>query len=149
MFGIFFLIAQYLQLVLGLSPLDAGLWSGALGIALLGSIGTAVYRSQLTQGLPAGLGPHAAETARATLGGAVQVSQRLPDHLGTPLVDTARAAFTHGLHVTAIVSAAVAIALAILAATVLRSPQPVQEPETDVSQTDPLRMRAHVEPCGG
>jgi DHA2 family multidrug resistance protein-like MFS transporter len=34
-FGTFLLIAQYLQLVIGLSPLPAGLWSGPSGIAFV------------------------------------------------------------------------------------------------------------------
>src|SRR2546422_9462314 len=59
---------------------------GALGIAILGSIGIAVYRSAMGQSVPVGLTPEAAEAARATLGGAVAVAK------GELLV-TARAAF--------------------------------------------------------
>ena len=44
---------------------------GALSIAILGTLGTAVYRSQMTDDLPAGVPPEQAETARDTLGGAV------------------------------------------------------------------------------
>ncbi len=41
-FGSFLFIAQYLQLVLGLSPLQAGLWSAPSGLAfIVGSVGTA------------------------------------------------------------------------------------------------------------
>ncbi|HET7081029.1 MAG TPA: MFS transporter, partial [Chloroflexia bacterium] len=42
---------------------------GALGIAILGSIGTAVYRSDLAASLPAGIPPAAAAAAQDTLGG--------------------------------------------------------------------------------
>ena len=51
---------------------------GALGIAILGTIGTAVYREQMADALPAECPPEAAETARDTLGGAVAVAERLP-----------------------------------------------------------------------
>ena len=51
---------------------------GALCIAILGTLGTAVYRSQVDDGIPAGVPPEAAETARDTLGGAVAVSEELP-----------------------------------------------------------------------
>jgi MFS transporter, DHA2 family, multidrug resistance protein len=243
-FGIFFLIAQYLQLVLGLSPLRAGLWTvpsqlgfivgsllaprivrrlgagmtmahglglatiglivlvqlqesgssalpalvtgsvllalgvapvitlatdlivgaapperagvasaisetgtelgGALGIALLGSIVTAVYRDQLSQALPAGLRPADAETARNTLAGATHVAERLPTHLDASLLTAARDAFTHGLHVAAIVSAVLAIALAVLSAKVLRGAQTAPEAEADPQprRTDRPRKRS-------
>ena len=52
---------------------------GALSIALIGTLGTAVYRSQVEDGIPARVPPEAAETARDTLGGAVAVSEELPD----------------------------------------------------------------------
>ena len=55
---------------------------GALGIAILGSIGTAVYRGAMADAVPAGVPPEAAEAARDTLGGAVAVAEQLPDQLG-------------------------------------------------------------------
>jgi DHA2 family multidrug resistance protein-like MFS transporter len=210
-FGIFFFIAQYLQLVLGLSPLEAGLWTvpsaggfiagsmlapvavrhvrpayavagglalvtqadgesglavivagsvivalgvappvtlgtdlivgcapperagaasgisetgaelgGALGIAVLGSIGVAVYREQVADAVPAGVPPGETETAKDTLAGAAEVGERLPDELGATLLDAARDAFTQGLQVAAVTGAAVAMATAVLAAVLLR-----------------------------
>jgi DHA2 family multidrug resistance protein-like MFS transporter len=104
---------------------------GALGIALLGSIGTILYRGQLSNALPAGIRPHDADTARSTLAGAAQVAERLPNHLNAPLLNVACDAFTRGLHVAALVSAALAIVLAVVAVTVLRRAQPAPEPNTD------------------
>ncbi|MGH2674507.1 MAG: MFS transporter, partial [Actinomycetota bacterium] len=103
----------------GISETSAEL-GGALGIAILGSIGTAVYRSEVIDAIPAGVPAEAAEAARDTLGGAVEIAAQLPDQLGAPLLAAAREAFTHGLHLTAAISAAVAIAVAILAASLLR-----------------------------
>jgi DHA2 family multidrug resistance protein-like MFS transporter len=71
-------------------------FGGALGIAVLGSIASAVYRGQMTDAVPTGIPPHAAEAARDTLGGAVAVAGQLPDQLGAALLDTAREAFTQG-----------------------------------------------------
>ena len=212
-FGAFFLLAQYMQLVLGLSPLEAGLWStpsafafivgsitvpriaahvrpglimaggflvaaiglalltrvepadgliavvvggvvlalgvtpviilstdvivgaapperagsasglsetsaelgGALGIAILGSIVTAIYRSG-TVGLAAiGVPADAASAARDTLGAAVAVADALPATAGTVLLETARDAFTTGVQATAILGAVVAGGAALLA----------------------------------
>jgi DHA2 family multidrug resistance protein-like MFS transporter len=245
-FGIFFLIAQYLQLVLGLSPLRAGLWTvpsqlgfivgsllaprivrclgagmtmayglglatiglvvlvqlqgngnsalaalvtgsvlvalgvapvitlatdlivgaapperagvasaisetgtelgGALGIALLGSIVTAVYRDQLTNAVPAGLRPVDADTARNTLAGATHVAERLPSHLDSSLLTVARDAFTQGLHVAAIVSAVLAIAVAVLSAKVLRGAQAAPEAEADPQPRTTDRPRERSRP---
>jgi MFS transporter, DHA2 family, multidrug resistance protein len=126
---------------------------GALGIALLGSIVTAVYRGHLTDALPAGLSRHDADTAHSTLAGAAQLAARLPAHLDTPLLTATRDAFTQGLHLAAIVGAAVAIALAFLAATILRRVQPTVEGETekDSGETGELRLSSprQVEPCSG
>ena len=91
-------------------------FGGALGIAILGSIGTAVYRSAMADAVPAGVPPEAAEAAASTLGGAVAVAEQLPGQLGAALLDAAREAFTQALQLTAVISAVVAIGLAFLAA---------------------------------
>jgi DHA2 family multidrug resistance protein-like MFS transporter len=91
-------------------------FGGALGIAVLGSIGTAVYRIQVADAVPA----DAAEAARDTLGGAVAAADRLPDQLGARLLDTAREAFTQGLQLSAITSAALVMGMAILVLILLR-----------------------------
>jgi MFS transporter, DHA2 family, multidrug resistance protein len=111
-------------------------FGGALGIAVLGSIGIAVYRSGMADGIPAGVAPEEAAAARDSLGGAVGGAVRLPSDLGAALLDVARASFTQGLHVAAAVSVAVAIGLAIVVAVLLREPpgaiakmRPDPEPE--------------------
>jgi DHA2 family multidrug resistance protein-like MFS transporter len=112
---------------------------GALGIAILGSIGTAVYRGTVASRLPAGVPPEAAEIARDTLGAAVGVAGQLPDELGRALLDIARAGFVEGLHLAAAISATVAIAAAILAVVVLRrvpgGAQPAGQPDADHGDT--------------
>jgi DHA2 family multidrug resistance protein-like MFS transporter len=93
---------------------------GALGIAILGSIGTAVYRSQLTMSLPAGVPSGAADVARGTLGGAVGVAAQLPGQVGDALLVAARDAFVQGLHLAAGISAVIALASAVAALVALR-----------------------------
>jgi DHA2 family multidrug resistance protein-like MFS transporter len=93
---------------------------GALGIAILGSIGTAVYRGELAHRLPAGVPSQAADIARNTLGAAVDVAGQLPDPLGSTLLNIARDAFVQGMHLAAAISAAVAIGAAIMAVILLR-----------------------------
>ena len=103
----------------GISETSAEL-GGALGIALLGSIGTAVYRSEVAGAVPADVPPASASAARDTLGGAVAAAEELPDPLGGELLDAAREAFTQALELSAITSAAIVLGVAILAAAVLR-----------------------------
>jgi DHA2 family multidrug resistance protein-like MFS transporter len=102
---------------------------GALGIAVLGSIGTAVYRSQVADAVPAGVPPQAAEAARDTLGGAVAAGDQLPDAFAAELLEAARQAFTQGLQLAATISAAVVIAAAVLAVVLLRRVGGGSEPE--------------------
>jgi DHA2 family multidrug resistance protein-like MFS transporter len=91
---------------------------GALGIAVLGSIGTAIYRRAMA-GAPDGAIPHeAAVAARDTLGGAVAAAGQWAP--GAALLDTARNAFTHGLQVAAQVSAVIVLGTAVLVTLSLR-----------------------------
>ena len=103
----------------GISETGAEL-GGALGIAVLGSIGVAVYRSQVADAVPAGVPPEEAETTKDTLGGAVEAVETLPDQLGAPLLEAAQEAFTQGFQIAALTGAAVAAATAVLAAILLR-----------------------------
>lgn len=95
-------------------------FGGALGIAILGTIGTAVYRNSVVDAIPAEVPAAAANAARDTLGGALAVAQQLPDQLGGALTDAATEAFTKGLHLTASVGAVIAIVVAVAVATLLR-----------------------------
>jgi len=119
------------DLIVGSAPLErAGAASaisetsselgGALGIAILGSVGTAVYRLHVTGALPAGVPRDAADAARATLGGAVAAAQGLPPDVGAELLEVVRAAFTRAFETTAAINGALSIATAILAAVLLR-----------------------------
>jgi DHA2 family multidrug resistance protein-like MFS transporter len=107
----------------GISETGAEL-GGALGIAALGSIGMAVYRGDLAGSLPAGVPAEAGAVAQDTLGAAVGVAATLPGQLGTELLTAAQAAFTHGLQLTAGISAVVALGVAVLAAAMLRHVRP-------------------------
>ncbi|MFI9173520.1 MFS transporter [Streptomyces lincolnensis] len=85
----------------------------ALGIAVLGSIVTGVYRGFPG---PAGTPPEAHES----LGGAVEVASSLPPHTATAMLDAARTAFVDGLTVAAGAGAAVLLAAAVAAWFMLR-----------------------------
>lgn len=94
---------------------------GALGIAILGSIGAALYRTELARTMPAGVPPEAQEAARDTLGGALSVAGQLPSEIGSMLLEAARAAFLQGLQLTVIISVAVSLVAAALVFVGLRN----------------------------
>jgi MFS transporter, DHA2 family, multidrug resistance protein len=94
---------------------------GALSIAILGTIGTAVYRAQVDDGIPASLPNDQAGTARDTLGGAVATSTELTEALANQVLEAARLAFTQGLRVVALVSAILAALAAVAVASFLRN----------------------------
>jgi DHA2 family multidrug resistance protein-like MFS transporter len=108
---------------------------GALGIAILGSLATALYRSQVIDAIPAALSPETAAAARDTLGGAAAVAGQLPDQVGAQLLEAARHSFTHGLQLAFAVSAALAIGIAILAVALLRNVGAGAEPERPPAPT--------------
>ncbi|MEV8535948.1 MFS transporter [Streptomyces sp. NPDC051211] len=86
-------------------------FGGALGMALLGSLGTAVYRSELAGAEPA---------ARETLGGAAATARQLGGEAGATLLAAAREAFVHGMHYAAWGAAALLLAAAAPAVVLLR-----------------------------
>jgi len=89
----------------------------ALGIAIVGSIGTAVYRARMADvPVPAGTPAGVAQAARDAMTGALSVARQAPE-----LLAPARAAYTAGLNV-AVGSAAVVFGLlAALAFVTLRA----------------------------
>ncbi|WP_341363639.1 MFS transporter [Thalassospira sp. SN3W] len=76
---------------------------GALGIAILGSVGTAIYRDVMVEAVPTGIGNEAADAIRSTLGGAVNALHDLPAAISSDILPLARAAFTDGLQVISII----------------------------------------------
>jgi DHA2 family multidrug resistance protein-like MFS transporter len=91
----------------------------ALGVAVLGSLGTAIYRSEVAVVIPAGVPADVSRPILDTLGAATSVASRLGEHAG-PVLDAARAAFVDGVQVIAVISASITAALLVLVATMLR-----------------------------
>ncbi|MGH3613328.1 MAG: MFS transporter [Pseudonocardia sp.] len=99
----------------------------AVGIALLGSIGSLVYRAQLGGSLPAGLPADAARAAEDQLPAALAVAGRLPADMAGQVAAAAQTAFADGLNVVAGVSAAIGLVAASASLVLLRhvrSPHP-------------------------
>jgi DHA2 family multidrug resistance protein-like MFS transporter len=102
---------------------------GALGIAVLGSLATAVYRSQVTANLPPNISAEMTHAVRETLGGAVAAARQLSSPLGSALLDAANNAFVSGLQVISLIGAVIMIGLAALTVTMLRHVEIIGEEE--------------------
>jgi DHA2 family multidrug resistance protein-like MFS transporter len=102
---------------------------GALGIAILGSIGTAIYRSFMAGSISDNVPVNSAEVAKDTLGGAVAEAEKLAAGLGGELLATAREAFTNALQLTVLICAVLSAILALLTFIRLRRVEPRAESE--------------------
>jgi DHA2 family multidrug resistance protein-like MFS transporter len=87
----------------------------ALGIAVFGSIGTAIYRSGVANNLPAGLSPHDAALAADSLAGALAVASRFPQ-----FILTAQLAFMEGFHAVALITGVLLTLIAVVALVMFR-----------------------------
>ncbi|WP_330459975.1 MFS transporter [Streptomyces sp. NBC_00820] len=121
--GVVMVMSQLTDLAMSTAPVErAGTASslletgtefgGALGMAVLGSVGTAVYRHGMPASAPA--------TARETLGGALATAAHLPGSTGQALLASAREAFTSGMHGAAIAGGVLLASAAVGAAVTLR-----------------------------
>ncbi len=108
---------------------------GALGIAVIGSVVTALYRHALADAVPAGLPSDAVQAARSSLGGALALAGQLPAAAGAALKDAARIAFTQAFQVAAAISAVIAGCSAAAAWWALRQPgdAAARVPNPDIS----------------
>jgi DHA2 family multidrug resistance protein-like MFS transporter len=98
---------------------------GAVGMAVLGSVLTAVYRNDLE--LPAGLPTAAQRGVRDSLGSALDTARTLPGQLGAQVTDLARHAFVDGMHIALYCSASLAL-ITGLTALVTRAERPQGHP---------------------
>jgi len=120
----------------------------ALGVATLGSLGTAVYGAQVD--VPTQVPDAGAEVARESITGAAAVSDQLSVAVGGDLLDSAREAFTQGLNIAAAVGAVLFLVLAVLASRLFCHVRPYGEtadPEADAVGVRPM-AEAELVPAG-
>jgi MFS transporter, DHA2 family, multidrug resistance protein len=115
-------------------------FGGALGIAILGSFGTAMYRNAVAGADLAGIPAEAQRAAAETLGGAVAAAEHLPAALGAELLAAAQQAFVHAFQLTAAICAVTAAATAVAAVVLLRRVRAGAEASSESSGA-----KAHLE----
>jgi EmrB/QacA subfamily drug resistance transporter len=87
---------------------------GALGVAIVGSILSSLYSSNLNGKLPANVPSQVRDAADQSVGAALQVSAQL-GRVGAPLAGAARESFVYAMSRASLVTAAVALVGALLA----------------------------------
>jgi len=95
-------------------------FGAALGVAVLGSIVSAVYRRHMNEVEFPGLSVEAIASARETLAAAIAVAETAQGEVQAYVVSTAREAFTRSLHAASYVSAILALAAAFVSARFMR-----------------------------
>lgn len=96
-------------------------FGGALGIAVLGSVGAMVYTNSAALDSPAGVPAEALEASRETIGGALAAAGQLPDETANTLITAARAAFTEEVQAAALTGAVLMALAAVFTIVTLRS----------------------------
>jgi EmrB/QacA subfamily drug resistance transporter len=86
---------------------------GALGIAVLGSIVSSVFRSSM-DGKVTGLPPELAAAANDNVGGAFFAASHLPGEAASRLITAASQAYTDAMHVATLAAAVVAVGAAVM-----------------------------------
>lgn len=89
-------------------------FGGALGVALLGSLGSVVYRFEMEGADLRSLPPTMAESSRSTLAGAVDAARSLGE-TAAPWLDLARGSFSLGFAVSCALAAVTLVLLALVA----------------------------------
>jgi hypothetical protein len=111
---------------------------GTLGVAVIGSIYASLYASRLAEALPAGLPGPIADSARRSVGIALDAADRLAasGHPGVAggLHDAATNAFFDGFQTAVLVAAGIALGGAVVAVAMI----PNQPPQTSTGPADRL-----------
>lgn len=117
-------------------------FGGTLGMALLGTIGAAVYRVSVAGTIPAGVPAEGAAIAGDSIAGAAGVAAGLPGRLGAELMAPAQLAFMNGLHTVAWTASVVLLAAAVMVATRLRHIPPIGQAVAPAATADEVNAPA-------
>ncbi|MFI6235558.1 MFS transporter [Micromonospora sp. NPDC050784] len=109
----------------------SNVFGSTLGLALLGSVGAAVYRDRMADAPLTDVPPEVADVSRENVAAATAAADSLPGNLATAVRDVAGEAFTTAMNVVAGVEALLIVALIVLVAVTLRNKSAAQAPGSD------------------
>jgi DHA2 family multidrug resistance protein-like MFS transporter len=120
-------------------------FGGTLGPALFGTLGFAIYRSDVHDHIPAGLSAHDAASARDSLAGATLAAAHAPHQTADALLGPARQAYANGLHAVCAIGGTLLGLIAIFIATRLRHMPPIGKQSTEADgQAEAAPVAEHV-----
>ncbi|PSL00532.1 DHA2 family multidrug resistance protein-like MFS transporter [Murinocardiopsis flavida] len=108
-------------------------FGAAIGTAVLGAIGAAVYRNSITDTLPGGLPENVVAAAHETLGAARHAADELPEEIGNALISSATGAYIDGMQAAAVTGTVLMTAMGlVMIATLRRAPtsEPAEPPSS-------------------
>ncbi|MGN9910208.1 MFS transporter [Phytohabitans sp. LJ34] len=115
----------------------SNVFGSTLGLALLGSVGAAVYRNQMADAPLNDVPPPVAEVARENVASATAAADSLPPAAADNLADTAGEAFTTAMNVVAWADALLILGLIVLVALTVRGKRGQQPAETPQAEAVP------------
>ena len=95
-------------------------FGAALGVAVLGSIVSAVYRTHVNEASLPGIAPDVVERARETLGAAIEIAKGFHDETRTLMESVARDAFARSFRAASLVSAVLGLTAALVCAVFMK-----------------------------
>jgi len=110
--------------------------SGALGVAVVGSLVNSLYEDELEPAL-SGLPPAAHEAAAESIGAANAVAGQLPPEAGSPLLASAGDAFVNAMAQGLLVAAALSAVAAVIVMRVLGGRSVVHGAHARVGSSSP------------
>ncbi|CAL9373018.1 Multidrug efflux pump LfrA [Nocardiopsis dassonvillei] len=116
-------------------------FGAALGIAVFGSLGAAVYGARIGGLLPEGLPGPVEESVRAGSGGLLSAAEGLPEPLAGGLLAAGREAFTAGMGAVMASGAVVTAATAVLVLVLLGRVPPLGPRTADAAAREPRTVR--------
>jgi predicted MFS family arabinose efflux permease len=120
---------------------------GALGVAVIGSIVSSAYRSNLRRTVPASIPPTIAHAAQKSIGVATAAAASLPARTAGPLTHAANTAYVDAITRGFSVSAAVMAAALVVALTMIPARmRAVQNDDTELVLEDDRQVAASVLP---
>ncbi|GLW09415.1 MFS transporter [Microtetraspora sp. NBRC 13810] len=103
----------------------SGEFGAGLGIAIFGTIGTAIYSNQIAESMPDGVPAAVAETARDSFAGAFAAAGELSAAVGDQLIAVGRVAFLNGMNVVHGIAVVVMVIIGCLVMVTLRHVPPI------------------------
>ncbi|PSL48634.1 DHA2 family multidrug resistance protein-like MFS transporter [Saccharothrix carnea] len=119
----------------------------ALGVAILGSVGAAVYQGRMDDVNPAGVPAEALADAQDSLDKATAAAAGLPEQLGNAVLEPAKEALTGSLTVVAGIGAAMVAILGVLIMVTLRKNR--DAPESDANADPQPADASSLDPTPG